>query len=157
MGLLPQEYKLSQELSEQFKAMREQVIKDAFTLFDERAKQHDAESPFWHRYPFGDQSYAQMVFETAGRLVSAVRAGLQFAKVEDRLLDLINWATMWLAWRRMERDAPPQMPETADPAPLDINAIQPLGTPVGLPPSREPDATGAVETPKRKRLSLKRS
>ena len=146
MGLLPREYKLSQELSETFKEIRVEVVKDAFELFDERAKQHDSESPFWHRYPFGDQSYAQMVFETAGRLVSAVQIGLSWPKLEDRLLDLINWAVMWLVWRRMARQ---QRLDMAEPVSSAEQPAAPVGELKSIP--------GLNNPPKRsRRLSLKR-
>jgi len=107
MPLLPTENAEATRQMEYFLELRQAVVDEAFQLFDERGKDHDVDEPFWHRYPFGDVSYAQMCFETAGRLVSVVQKGLrgravEAGKIEDRLLDLINWAVMWLAWRKMQ-------------------------------------------------------
>lgn len=120
--LLPSEQTASAQQMEKFLVIRQAVVQEAFALFDERGKDHDVAGPYWHRCPFGDITFAQMCFETAGRLVSAVQKiaqgrELSTGTLEDRLLDMINWAVMWLSWRRMrsegvlnEHDAQPVHP-----------------------------------------------
>lgn len=127
-GLMPEEYTLLENLMAEFRSVRSAVVAEAFTLFDERAKQHDRDTPFWHRYPFGNVSYAQMCYETAARAVALLTeaAEPEASVLDDRILDLINWATMWLAWRRMhQRQAYQEGPvRVVEPEAAQTEAVQ---------------------------------
>jgi hypothetical protein len=54
-------------------------------------------------FPFGDESYCQMVWTKAGRAKNLVKKAMRgkpvlFEGIRDTLRDIINYATYWLEW-----------------------------------------------------------
>lgn len=60
-------------------------------------------------FPYGDMSYAQMVFVKAKRLVclaDSKRMGIEpsHESIKDSLLDIMNYASYWYEWLEGELD-----------------------------------------------------
>lgn len=82
----------------------QKVASNAFDLFFEKGGDYDIQLPFWHRHPFGDQSYGHELFKKAGRAVSIVIKSLlggstKFEGLDEQIDDIINYAIMWRHWR----------------------------------------------------------
>jgi hypothetical protein len=53
-------------------------------------------------FPFGDESFTQMIYVKVKRLVALVSSGKEPTNesIDDNLLDLINYASYYYEWRQ---------------------------------------------------------
>lgn len=93
--------------SEAMDVIKQQVIRELASLARGKTV-YDAHFPWWQKHVFGDASYAHELVKKALRAASLVAANATgdvapnevTDKLEDCILDAINFCVMWLAWRR---------------------------------------------------------
>lgn len=88
------------------KAMQE-VMDEVLGMLSERSTDYDNLRTFVERMPFGDVSWATMIFIKADRLCSSLAPDIKDvddARVDDSLIDLIVYAIAYRAWRNILKD-----------------------------------------------------
>lgn len=100
-NFLPEEVQLLIELDTEFCNTIADVTKEIIAVFGKKGVKQDVRTPFWHRMPFGDESWATQVGIKADRVISAI-VGDDSAFLDDSLIDLLVYAVAWRAWRRMK-------------------------------------------------------
>lgn len=94
--------------------IKQEVIRELGALANGKTV-YDEHFPWWQKHVYGDASYAHELFKKAARAASLVAAGATGEvspnevtdKLEDHILDAINFCVMWLAWRRYQREEVP--------------------------------------------------
>jgi hypothetical protein len=106
-GQTPEAMALFEREARIMETLKAGVLQDLASLKEGKTV-YDMHLPWWQKHIFGDASYAHELFKKAARAASLVAAGQvedvppnQYAdKLEDHLLDALNFIVMWLAWRR---------------------------------------------------------
>ena len=82
------------------------AFKNAHQILTGRVASRDTGMTPWDKMAFKEQSFVTMIFHKAARLVSMVQADPTdkelYAKIDDELLDIMNYAAMHYAYRRMK-------------------------------------------------------
>ncbi len=102
--LLPNERVVATKCEKEVRAAMQEVIDEALALLDERGKTYDQHEPMWHRMQLGELSFAVMVglkARRAGAVLTAPMDVEQSEKVDDCLLDLLNYTLVWAALRKV--------------------------------------------------------
>jgi len=102
--LLPTERVVAEACEEEVRAAMQVVIDEALAVLDARGETYDQHEPMWHRMQLGELSFAVMVglkARRAGAVLTAPDGADQEEKVDDCLLDLINYALVWAALRKV--------------------------------------------------------
>ena len=102
--LLPNERVAATKCEKEVRAAMQEVIDEALALLDERGKTYDQHEPMWHRMQLGELSFAVMVGLKARRAGAVLTAPLEVQqpeKVDDILLDLLNYTLVWAALRKV--------------------------------------------------------
>ncbi len=133
--MLPMEAALSKGLVVEFKGLVDQAMRVAFNIFANREVERDLEAPVWSKMPFGELSFATLLHTKTARICASLRTLAQGgymgkhreltlldkpgdaptrneatykgvdAKIDDELLDTINYCAFHWAYRRlMERE-----------------------------------------------------
>lgn len=102
----------------------QKVATNAFDLFFEKGGDYDVQLPYWHRHPFGDQSYGHEGFKKSGRAVSIIlKEGVtRFEGLDEQIDDIINYFVMWRHWRNItgrSRKKAQALPERGAGQPLE--------------------------------------
>ena len=102
--LLPNERVVAEECEEEVRAAMQEVIDEALALLDERGETYDQHEPMWHRMQLGELAFAVMVGLKARRAGAVLTAPVDVAqpeRVDDILLDLLNYTLVWAALRKV--------------------------------------------------------
>lgn len=85
-----------------------ELIQPAIDIVVKKHEDYNNESLGLKNYfPFGDQSYVQMLHVKSQRLVGLTQSGAvaNFESVNDTVLDLINYAVFYLKFLKDEQNA----------------------------------------------------
>ncbi len=132
--MLPMEAALSEGLVVEFRELVRSAMRKAYKIFGEREAARDLEAPVWAKMPFGELSFATLSHTKTARICASLRTLAQGgyldkhqelvelakgraptndeatykgvdAKIDDELLDTINYCAFHWAYRRlMERE-----------------------------------------------------
>ena len=133
--MLPEESALTEKLSPEFNSLVKDAMRQALNIFAKRETERDFEAPVWMKMPFGELSFATLSHIKTGRICATLRMlanegyvdqhrdlrGIgeegppseeQLAlmeadnKIDDELLDTINYCAFHWAYRRMQEQKP---------------------------------------------------
>ncbi len=129
--LLPNEKLVAEECQEEVRTAMQEVIDEALDILDSRGLTYDQHEPMWHRMQMGEVAFAVMVglkARRAGAVLTAPAEVAQPEKVDDILLDLLNYTLMWAALRkvRVKQMAALVVSEEPQPGAVAAPARQPL-------------------------------
>lgn len=128
--MLPEERAVADELLPVFKALVKQAMREAYNIFAGRETERDLEAPVWMKMPFGELSFATLSHTKTARVCASLRTlalkgymnkhselamlargqaptneemGLKRTdeKIDDELLDTINYCAFHWAYRRL--------------------------------------------------------
>lgn len=93
--------KILQEMDVRWKVSKQLV--EVTKLSIAKSEDYNSETARDEYFPFGDMSYAQMIWTKASRAKNLVKRamkgkGQHFEGIRDTLRDVINYATYWLEW-----------------------------------------------------------
>ena len=117
--MLPNEQELANENTTHYHAWIEEALDKAHAIVMERSSTRDVGVPIWQHLPLGLPSYVTLIYMKAARLVSMMKAQdlmhrskraslsseeleLFEAKIDDELLDIINYCSFAWAYRRLQ-------------------------------------------------------
>ncbi len=81
------------------------VLKDVQTVLLQKGKDYNNLSTMIEHMPFGDKSWATMLWIKAHRVASVMEAGdTHHEALDDSILDLAAYAVAYLAWRQIKHD-----------------------------------------------------
>lgn len=97
----------NQEVSKQHIDAMGAVMEEVLAMLSNRSADYDNLRMFIERMPFGDTSWATMIFIKADRLCSSLAPDIpdiDEARVDDSLIDLIVYAIAYRAWRTIVQE-----------------------------------------------------
>lgn len=138
--MLPEEKAVAEALLPEFRTHVKNAMRQALKIFEERETERDLEAPVWMKMPFGELSFATLSHTKTARICAALRTLAQSGyidghkalcemgsegppsdddrclqvtdiKIDDELIDTINYCAFHWAYRRMMEQKPVWHPQ----------------------------------------------
>lgn len=100
---LNEHHRFQDKITEWHREQMHVVMKEVLEMLSAKSRHYDNLRPFIERLPFGDESWATMLFIKADRLCSTIAGELSDADIDECVRDLLVYTVAYRAWRRMRQ------------------------------------------------------